>query len=92
MSRQSDAHLVRISAEDRNQVETDINGTRYYQHDGYFHMKPADAALHRESANLPTPSAAGPVGRRAGYRCTECGFGSFFTTCGRCKGVCEREG
>lgn len=26
-----------------------------------------------------------------GYRCTDCGFGSFFADCSRCGGVCFRE-
>lgn len=27
-----------------------------------------------------------------GYRCSDCGFGSFFKKCSRCGGTCEREG
>lgn len=26
-----------------------------------------------------------------GYRCDSCGFGSFFTSCGRCGGQCTKE-
>lgn len=83
--------LVRVSAEDRAQVEADVNGTRYRQRDGYFQMKPEDAKVHRQVGNLPATPAAAPVGRRGGYRCTACGFGSFFVTCSRCQGACERE-
>lgn len=28
---------------------------------------------------------------RGGYRCADCGFGSFFTTCSRCGGTCDKE-
>lgn len=28
---------------------------------------------------------------RGGYRCEPCGFGSYFKTCGRCGGTCEKE-
>jgi len=28
---------------------------------------------------------------RGGYRCDGCGFGSFFTTCSRCGGACQKE-
>lgn len=83
--------LVKVAAEDRRQVAATVNGTEYRQRDGYFHMEPAHAAYHRRVGNLPAPSAALPVGRRSGYRCGSCGFGSFVVTCSRCHGVCERE-
>lgn len=83
---------VRVSAEDRRQVATVINGREYRARDGYFTMSEADAKIHRASANLPSPAASGAVGRRAGYRCRECGFGTFFTVCSRCGGQCDREG
>ena len=87
--------LRRVPAEDRRQVQTEIQGVRYTQRDGYFEMPPGAEKLHRQSANLPkTSPAAGPMSRRFGYRCDnpECGFGSLFTTCSRCKGTCSREG
>lgn len=84
--------LVKVAAEDRRQVQTDIGGRRYTQSGGYFHMRPEHARAHMASANLPTPPAALPVGRARGYRCTACGFGSFFVKCSRCGGACEREG
>jgi hypothetical protein len=28
---------------------------------------------------------------RGGYRCPTCNFGSFFKTCSRCSGTCQRE-
>ena len=85
--------LRRVPAEDRRQVQTEIQGVRYTQRDGYFEMPPGAEKLHRQSANLPAASpAAGPVVRRHGFRCDDCGFGSFFTTCSRCGGTCTREG
>lgn len=83
--------LVRVRAEDRRQVEAEVDNTRYYQRDGYFHMKPEHVTAHLAAGNLPSPAAAGPVGRRGGYRCADCGFGSFFVTCSRCHGTCIRE-
>lgn len=82
---------VKVSAEDRRQVQAEVGGVTYNQHRGYFNMAPEHAKVHLQVGNLPTPSAALPVGRRGGYRCTECGFGSFFVTCSRCNGPCERE-
>lgn len=83
--------LVKVPAEDRRQVQTDIGGVRYSARNGYFQMPEAHARLHRESGNLPISPAAGPVGRSTGFRCPECGFGSFFTVCSRCGGQCVRE-
>lgn len=84
--------LVKVRAEDRRQVQTDIGGVRYTQRNGYFRMRPEHVKHHLAAANLPAPSAVLPVGRSGGFRCTKCGFGSFFTTCSRCQGACEREG
>ena len=36
-------------------------------------------------------SAGGITARTVGRRCTGCGFGSFFATCSRCGGPCEKE-
>ena len=85
--------LVKVRAEDRRQVQADVNGRRYTQRDGYFQMRPEDAKVHLAVGNLPAPSAALPVGRSRGYRCTNeaCGFGSFFVTCSRCQSPCLRE-
>jgi hypothetical protein len=85
------ADMVRVAAEDRRQVATAINGREYRARDGYFRMTEADAAAHRRSGNLPASAAAEPVGRRGGYRCDGCGFGSFFVTCSRCGASCSRE-
>ncbi len=84
--------LVKVRAEDRRQVQADVNGVRYTAKDGYFHMRPDHAKAHLVHGNLPAPSAALPVGRRGGYRCVQCGFGTYFKTCSRCGGGCEREG
>jgi hypothetical protein len=84
--------LVKVRAEDRRQVQADVNGVRYTARDGYFHMRPDHAKAHLAHGNLPLPPAALPVGRAGGFRCAGCGFGSFFTTCSRCGGVCGREG
>lgn len=83
--------LVKVRAEDRRQIQADVGGVRYQQHNGYFHMAPEHAAIQRETGNLPLPSAALPVGRTGGYRCPGCGFGSFFVTCSHCQSQCERE-
>ena len=86
--------LIRVRAEDLRQVQADVDGVRYTQQGGYFRMRPDHAKAHLNHGNLPAPSAALPVGRAGGYRCTNlaCGFGSFFTACSRCQAPCAREG
>jgi hypothetical protein len=57
-----------------------------------FDMSPGDAkALVAAGGALATLS--GHASRGVGYRCTTCGFGSYFTACSRpgCEGVCVRE-
>lgn len=85
---------MRVPAEDIRQVQTDIGGVRYTARDGFFEMPDAHAKAHLASGNLPASwnAARGATGRRSvGYRCVGCGFGSFFTTCGRCGEDCVRE-
>lgn len=36
-------------------------------------------------------SESGTTRRSLGYRCGDCGFGSFVVTCSRCGGTCARE-
>jgi hypothetical protein len=80
---------VRVEAD--RQVAQVVDGYEYRADKGYFDMPDHHAKAHLKASNLPSPAAAGPVGRKAGYRCVPCGFGSFFTTCGRCGGPCVRE-
>lgn len=84
---------MRVGAEDRRQVETEINGVRYRAHNGYFDFgdRHDHAAAHMRSGNLPTPAIGGPTSRSAGYVCTGCGRGNYFTTCGNCGSDCTRE-
>lgn len=85
--------MVRVMTPDRPCVEVDGLGGRRYTVDrrGSFEMTPRDAkALIAEGGFVP--SLAGTTGRNQGYRCPACGFGSVFTTCGRCGGHCDREG
>lgn len=86
---------MRVPAEDRRQVQTEINGRRYTARGGFFEMPGPDAKLHMRSAGYGASwnAARGASGSRAlGYRCTVCGFGSFFTRCSRCAAdTCTKE-
>ncbi len=71
------------------------SGRRYYARNyrqgGSFDLSPSDAkALVAMGGALV--SEAGTTSRRIGFRCTDCGFGSFVRTCSKCGGTCEREG
>lgn len=78
---------MRVPAEDRRQVQTEINGRRYTARSGFFDMPESDAKAHMKSAGYGTSwnAAHGATGApTVGYRCTLCGFGSFFKRCSRC--------
>ena len=85
---------MRVPAEDIKQVATVIDGHHYMAKDGFFDLPDHHAKAHLESGNLPKSwnAAHGATGRRTvGYRCPDCGHGSFFVRCGKCGGTCERE-
>lgn len=85
-------HEVRVPAEDRNQVATEINGRAYVAQRGFFTMPEGDAATHLRSAGYGQSwPVSGVPRKRDGYRCTQCGHGSFFVKC-KCGATCVREG
>lgn len=58
---------------------------------GVYHVSDRDAKLLVEYGGFIQPDMG--MGKRSeGYRCGGCGFGSWFKTCSRCGGECEREG
>lgn len=81
---------VAVGAPDGAARQVDVGGRRYRSQDGIYQMLPQDAKLLRASGGF-APNLGGATPRRAGYRCQKCGFGAFFTTCGRCGGECEKE-
>jgi hypothetical protein len=62
-----------------------LSGRTYASRNAVFDVDPHDVkgivAIGGAACSL-----AGTTRRSHGYRCTECGFGSFFKTCGRCGG------
>jgi len=88
-----------IVAEGCQQVDSP-SGRRYYARGGYafqdrvrggvFDMSEADAAMAVKMGGAVV-SEAGTTRRGIGYRCGDCGFGSFVTACSRCGGKCKRE-
>ncbi|MEV0968509.1 hypothetical protein [Microtetraspora glauca] len=66
-----------------------LSGRRYRAPDGIYEMSDRDGRALLAAGGF-LPSLSGPTSRTTGYRCT-CGFGSYFTTCGRCGGTCTKE-
>jgi hypothetical protein len=63
---------------------------RYTSRDGIYSVVDSDvAALKNEG--FTEKSLTGTTERGAGRVCTQCGFGSWFVTCSRCGGTCEKE-
>lgn len=67
------------------------SGRRYKAKDGLFDMEPSDAkAVVKLGGGHCTLS--GFSSWRVGFRCVDCGFGSYFRPCSRCGGEAVREG
>ncbi|WP_327088540.1 hypothetical protein OIE66_40530 [Nonomuraea sp. NBC_01738] len=82
---------MRVIAPAKTCVEVDgLSGRRYRARDGVYEMSERDGRALVAAGGF-RPSLTGATSRAAGYRCPSDGFGSFFTTCSRCGGPCERE-
>jgi hypothetical protein len=81
---------MKVVAPARAVAEVDgVTGARYKARDGIYDMSDRDGkALVAAGGFLP--SLAGATSASTGFRCS-CGFGSYFKTCSRCGGTCERE-
>lgn len=66
------------------------SGRRYNFRKGIQDVHPRDAAAIVAYGGF-IPSMAGTTRRGIGFRCEDCGFGSYFTTCSRCGGRAVRE-
>lgn len=89
-----------IVADGCQQVDSPVSGTRYYARGarafegtvrgGVFEMSDADARMAVKMGGA-IASLAGTARRALGWRCPDCGFGSFLRLCSRCGSECERE-
>lgn len=87
-----------IVAEGCREIDSPYSGKRYYaqggrkgySQGGSFEMDAADAKLAVRMGGA-IASESGPTRRGIGYRCPDCGFGSFLKSCSRCGSECERE-
>ena len=83
--------MARVPAEDRKQVAQVVDGVEYRANRGFFDMPDHHAAAHLASAGYGRAWPVAGVPRpSAGYRCPECGHGSWFKIC-KCGAECVKE-
>jgi hypothetical protein len=82
---------MKVATPDAKCIEIDApSGRRYNFRKGITDVSKSDAkAIVREGGFIP--SLSGSTRSRIGFRCTKCGFGSFFTTCSRCGATANPE-
>jgi hypothetical protein len=82
---------VRVMGPSKGCVELDTTrGRAKVGRDGSFDLNPADVKRLVAAGGF-VPSMQGVASKSDGYRCTGCGFGTWFKRCSRCGGHCERE-
>lgn len=84
--------MARLLSPDDKCVSVDvptIAGNRRYNGQSIEVTSPSHARVLRRLGYTTADVAGGPS-RADGYRCTDCGFSSFFKVCGRCGGSCQR--
>lgn len=85
------AAVVRVASPDKLIVEIDgLTGRRHNFRKGIADVNDRDAKGIVAAGGF-IPSMAGTTRAGIGYRCIECGFGSWFKKCSRCGGVAVRE-
>lgn len=82
---------MKVASPDSRCIEIDgVNGRRYDFRKGIADVSDRDAKALVKAGGF-IPSMAGTTRAGLGFRCIECGFGSWFKTCSRCGGVAVRE-
>jgi hypothetical protein len=81
---------MRLLSPDHACVSADAPSGQRYDGTVVEVTNPGDVRALRTAGYTAAGAAVGPT-RARGYRCTGCGFKGWFTTCGRCGGVCARD-
>lgn len=82
---------MKVATPAKQCVEIDgVSGRRYNFRNGIADVPARDAKAIVKFGGF-IPSMAGTTRAGLGFRCSSCGFGSFFKTCSRCGGEAERE-
>jgi hypothetical protein len=83
---------VKVVPQASNCRELEVGGRIYRRSRGGLFDLPERAAKYAiKTECAQEASLSGTTRTGIGYRCTECGFGSFFATCSRCGGTAVRE-
>lgn len=59
--------------------------------DGTFHMGERAAKIAMQTGEFAIAPELSVGKTNEGYRCVDCGFGTWFKTCSKCGGSCHRE-
>jgi hypothetical protein len=82
---------MKVATPARECVEMDgVTGRRYDFRKGITDVHPRDAKAIVAFGGF-IPSMSGTTRAGLGFRCTACGFGCYFSKCGRCGGIAVRE-
>lgn len=83
---------MKVVPQASNCREIQVGNTIYRRkRTGLFDMPDAAAKYTILNEGGQLPSLSGTTRTGEGFRCLNCGFGTFFKTCSRCGGNCERE-
>jgi hypothetical protein len=83
---------LRVVPQADNCREIEVGGKIYKRHrNGLFDMPERAARYTVALEGGQWPALSGVARRSEGFVCQSCGFGSWFRTCSRCGGSCERE-
>jgi len=83
---------VKVVPQASNCREIEVGGRIYRRgRSGLFDMPEAAARYTIKNEGGQLPSLSGVTRGAIGFRCLNCGFGSFLKTCSRCGGECSRE-
>lgn len=82
---------MRVASPDSLCVEIQGRGGKVHNFRGGLADVPDHDAKAIVKAGGFVPSMAGTTRTGIGFRCVECGFGSWFNKCSRCGGAAVRE-
>jgi len=83
---------MKVASPDKRCLEIDApSGRRVNFRTGIADVSPSDAKAIVKNGGF-FPSLSGTTNSGIGFRCSTCGFGSFFKTCSRCGGTAVPEG
>ena len=83
---------MRVVPQASNCREVEVAGRVYRTgRNGLFDMPDAVGRYVVKNEGGQEASLSGTTRSDIGFQCVDCGFGSFFSTCGRCGGSATRE-